>query len=89
MRSAFLALGLAAAGLLFGHASANAQYVDERDTYAGPYGQRVETIPKPVGPRVYGYYRDKVELDRPQGPGGCGTYFYWDGERCADARNKR
>ena len=46
-------------------------------------------FPKPVGPRVYGYYQDKVELDRPQGPGGCGTYFYWDGERCADARNKK
>ncbi|NJO24048.1 MAG: hypothetical protein HC868_15420 [Sphingomonadales bacterium] len=25
---------------------------------------------------------------RPSGPNGCGTYYFWNGERCVDARNK-
>jgi hypothetical protein len=93
MRKAALAAGIAAAGLIFGYAGANAQSVYkpgvdvDADVYAGPY----EYAPKPVGPRVYGYYyRAEPELfGRPQGPNGCGTYFYWNGERCVDARNKR
>ena len=43
------------------------------------------------GPRVYGYTREYRDGDdtfavRPSGPGGCGTYFYWNGDRCVDAR---
>lgn len=33
----------------------------------------------------YGYRANEVE-DRPDGT--CGTYFYWNGARCVDARNK-
>ena len=93
MRQAILAAALAATGLVFGYASANAQsiYSPESDVeveaYAG--GPSREFVPKPIGPRVYGYYEDEAELGRPDGPNGCGTYFYWNGERCVDARNKR
>src|SRR5262245_24492947 len=35
------------------------------------------------GPRVYGYsYRSGAAT-----AGFCGAYFYWNGERCVDARN--
>lgn len=48
------------------------------------------------GPQVYGYVStgpstvvvDADEADRPSRAGGCGTYRYWDGNRCRDARNK-
>jgi hypothetical protein len=43
------------------------------------------------GPRVYGYYRDDdadVIVRRPSLAGGCGTYQYWDGHRCVDARDR-
>lgn len=46
------------------------------------------------GPRVYGYTRDynteaEFEGDYPRRSGGCGTYRYWNGDRCVDARNRR
>jgi len=54
----------------------------ERDPY---YGRG------PRGPRVYGYTRSddvnvEVELGRPAAPGGCGTYRFWNGRECVDAR---
>jgi hypothetical protein len=45
-------------------------------------------------PRVYGYTQRsepldaEVDMDRPTGPGGCGTYRYWNGHTCVDARYK-
>ena len=44
------------------------------------------------GPRVYGYvYRrapvtTNVYYRRPVGRSGCGTYRFWNGHRCVDAR---
>ncbi len=49
------------------------------------------------GPRVYGYtreYRDDRYYgdsdDRPlrRSTGGCGTYYFWDGDSCVDARRR-
>jgi hypothetical protein len=42
------------------------------------------------GRRVYGYVATpgEAELERPSGPGGCGTYRYWNGDKCVDARNR-
>lgn len=37
----------------------------------------VAVIERPVGPRVYGWAAR---------PADCGTFHYWDGDRCADAR---
>ena len=60
---------------------------DYRENFRGP---RYRT-----GTRVYGYirdYRDYDDLaDRPlrRSTGGCGTYYYWDGENCVDARRER
>ena len=95
-----LILGAVAAGLGIASTSATAQGVGiyvgpsyERDYYYG-YGPRVEYH---YGPRVYGYSRPidgdaqvEVEIDvvRPSGPGGCGTYRFWNGERCVDARDR-
>jgi hypothetical protein len=93
MRQVILALMLAATGLAFSHASASAQGFSKPDAnvdadyYFVP--DAADSEPKPTAPRVYGYYQAEPGLDRPRRPGGCGTFFYWDGERCADARDKR
>ena len=46
---------------------------------------------RPYRPRVYGYrrYSDDgyAENDRVR-RGGCGTYYYWNGDRCVDARTR-
>lgn len=53
------------------------------DSYPRYYG---------YGPPIYGYtrryYEPGVEVDvgYPRWKGGCGTYRYWDGRRCVDAR---
>ena len=93
MRRVLLALTLACAGTVYGFASANAQSLYapdadyEVDTYAVPADE--DGGPKPRGPRVYGYYQaDEPDFGRPAGSGGCGTYHFWNGEKCVDARNK-
>ena len=91
MRAVILALTIAGTGLLGSYSGAQAQNRPMNNFGdAGP--PVVATEPKPVGPQVYGYYQERssprFEMDRPEGPGGCGVYFYWDGKRCADARNK-
>jgi len=56
---------------------------DYDDSYAYGY-----TSPRVYGPRVYGYtrrYDDRAYVARPAGR--CGTYRYWNGDRCVDARN--
>lgn len=85
-------LALAVASMAFA-ASSGAQ-AQSKPVYEGPVGPPVvANEPKPVGPRVYGYYEEvepapMVEVERPSGPGGCGEFFYWNGERCVDARDK-
>jgi hypothetical protein len=94
----FLVLGAVAIGIGIASSNASAQSVGiyvgppygydpyyERDYY---YGPRAEY---PDGPRVYGYTRRddveaNVEFGRPTGPGGCGTYRFWNGRECVDAR---
>jgi hypothetical protein len=57
---------------------------DYDDSYAYGY-----VPPRAYGPRVYGYtrrYEDRgYVVTRPAGR--CGTYRYWNGDRCVDARN--
>ena len=60
--------------------------------YSGrSYGYRSAAPVRPYtysgyGPS-YGYRADDGVKERGTG-GGCGTYFYWNGDRCVDARNK-
>jgi len=43
--------------------------------------------PRVVAPRVDAY--DNIyTYDRPFGRNGCGTYRFWNGERCVDARHR-
>ena len=96
MRRIMLTAVATGAALVAGYGSAAAQLVVETppasvyvDTpYAYDSGYYVDRR----GPRVYGYTREYRYSDddtiaiRPNGPGGCGTYFYWNGDRCVDAR---
>lgn len=103
MRSTILKLALAAFGAAAFATTASAQsvgvYVGPTPYYDYP-GSYYYDGPT-YGPRVYGYTRyysapaaepapapGIVEPDRPSGPGGCGTYRFWNGERCIDARYK-
>jgi len=93
MNSIVLKIALGAAALAISYAGASAQGVG---IYVGPggyYDDPYYTSPGYVerGPRVYGYRRyyseplvDDAEI--PRLSGGCGTYYFWDGERCVDAR---
>jgi len=96
MRRLMLAAAATGAALLAGYGSAAAQLVIETppaDVYVDtPYSYDSGYYTTRRGPRVYGYTReyrydddDAVSL-RPSGPGGCGTYYYWNGDRCVDAR---
>ena len=91
MRALILALAVASVG--FG-SGAQAQ---KKPMYDDPGAPPALTEEQPAGPRVYGdSQRDPapgpdagmIELDRPSGPGGCGQFFFWDGDRCVDARSK-
>ena len=97
MRAIRLLSSVAIIGLTALSSSASAQV--GFGIYVGPSDGYVEYSPGytreyRTAPRVYGYsrrYRDdadaSVELrDRPSRRGGCGTYHYWDGDRCVDAR---
>jgi hypothetical protein len=95
MRLIMLSAALAATALVGSYASASAQGVGV-EIYAGPnyydesyYSYRyVER-----GPRAYRrYYSEPVDDDADvvvRRSGGCGTYYYWDGDRCVDARIRR
>lgn len=96
MRRMMLAGAVATAALATGYGPALAQVVIETppaDVYvATPDAYATDYYTYRTGPRVYGYtqyYRDAdddVVVVRPQYRGGCGTYRYWDGMRCVDAR---
>jgi hypothetical protein len=57
----------------------------------------VQSIPPSRGTVVYGWSQDEEVSVRPRrrviiidrGAGGCGTYRYWDGVGCADARDRK
>jgi hypothetical protein len=101
MHKAMTAAMTAVAGLLAAGSVASAQTV-EIQTYTGPaytgppatYEYSAGPGPGVVyGPRVYGYTQnvepEYVERVRPRRAGRCGTYRYWDGDRCVDARYER
>lgn len=57
--------------------------------YEGYYGYR-SAVPmrRSYGPS-YGYRAEAPVVVEQRGTGGgCGTYYYWNGDRCVDARNK-
>lgn len=86
----FALLGPAAvlAALAIGGGAASAQVTD--DYYYGDDVPRVYRYSPDVGPRVVvprtGAYGYVATPDRPFGRNGCGTYHFWNGERCVDAR---
>ncbi len=79
-------IALAASVVALGTASAQEVYVeedlgDEGDVYVEEpaYGDPDPVEPGViVGPRVYGWQQIR--------PDNCGTFKYWNGEYCADAR---
>ena len=79
-------------GLASGTASAQGVgvYIGPSYGYDSYYGYGRGPVVDPYGPRVYGYTRRfddaDVELGRNAAPGGCGTYRFWNGRQCVDAR---
>ena len=62
------------------------------DGYAGYERPYRYDRPYRYGPRVYGYSSDNDDIIvgvSPRRRAGCGTYHYWDGVGCADARVHR
>ena len=94
MRASVLLAAAAVAGTVALSGGASAQmgvYVGPGDGYY--YGE-------PAYPRVYRYSPNYYNEDDdgvvfgyapvlPYPRGGCGTYHYWDGFRCVDARRKK
>lgn len=69
------------AGPLYGYVG------DEQRRYGRYYGYGYSAAPAPAA-RPYRSY-DVYEEDIPaRDAGSCGTFFYWDGDRCVDARNR-
>jgi hypothetical protein len=89
MRSIISSAAVAATVLVGSYGSASAQvgfgiYVGP-DYYDGPYYEYSPGYVV-VAPRRR-YYSDPDDVVIvPRRSGGCGTYRYWDGERCVDAR---
>lgn len=94
MRRSILLSSLAGALALFGGVgTASAQAVDV-DVYSGPAASSYNRYRDPGygyrGP-VYGYTStddddDQTVVVRRTYRGNCGTYHYWDGTACVDAR---
>jgi len=87
--SLFAALGSAILVSL-GAGTASAQVTD--DYYYGDDVPRVyryvpDDAPRVLVPRVDAY-GNVYSYDRPFGRNGCGTYRFWNGERCVDARDR-
>jgi hypothetical protein len=88
----FALLGPAAvlAALTISGGTASAQVTD--DYYYGDDVPRVyryvpDDAPRVLVPRVDAY-GNVYSYDRPFGRNGCGTYRFWNGERCVDARDR-
>jgi hypothetical protein len=93
MRSIVLSIALAASALALSFVGASAQRVGV-EVYAGPGYSGYNDGPYYYSPRyerrAYRYYSDSDDVDvKVRRSGGCGTYFYWDGETCVDARRRR
>ena len=84
---------MAASALALSFAGASAQGVGV-EIYAGPgygyYDGPYYYSPGYTQRRAYRYYGAPDDVDvKVRRSGGCGTYFYWDGETCVDARRRR
>jgi hypothetical protein len=78
--------GLAALAVLaMTSGTASAQVVDDYDDAPRAYRYGPEDSPRVVVPRVDAW-GNVYTYDRPFGRNGCGTYRFWNGERCVDAR---
>jgi hypothetical protein len=93
-RLIILAAAAASLGMAGNAFAQNAKNVGPPAAYGPSYSEDDDDSLTPrdyrSGPRVYGYVAtpDEAELERPSGPGGCGTYRYWNGDKCVDARNR-
>jgi len=57
--------------------------------YGRHYGYRSVAPARRVYGPSYGYRAEAPVVVEERGTGGgCGKYFYWNGDRCVDARNK-
>jgi len=94
MRRSMLASAAAAVlTIMAGPGNASAQSVEIYVGPGAPYEGYSYGYERPYrygyGPRVYGYSSDDdttIVRTAPRNRGGCGTYYYWNGDRCADAR---
>jgi hypothetical protein len=92
MRASVLVAAAAVAATLAVSGTASAQM----GVYVGPADDGYYYYGAPAYPRVYRYapntYNQSDDLVYGYAPvlpyprGGCGTYHYWDGYRCVDAR---
>ena len=90
MRASVFLAAAAVAGTLAVSGSASAQV----GVYVGPADDGYYYYGAPAYPRVYryapNYYNDDLMYGYapvlPYPRGGCGTYHFWDGFRCVDAR---
>ena len=97
MRASVLLAAAAVAGTLALSGGASAQM----GVYVGPGPADGYSYGEPAYPRVYrsspNYYDQDDDAGvvfgyapvLPYPRGGCGTYNYWDGFRCVDARRKK
>jgi hypothetical protein len=84
LRSSLL-VAISAAAAIAGIGPASAQVAIE--FYAGPQPYYDGYVVRRA-PRAYGYYGEPGVVVRAPAPRGrCGEYRYWNGERCADARD--
>jgi hypothetical protein len=98
MKISVLAALAGAMGLAAVSTAASAQvgfgvYVGPGPGYDYDYYDAPAYAPPAYGPRVYGYTQygddDVVVRRESRRRGGCGTYRYWDGDRCVDARYRK
>jgi hypothetical protein len=77
----------AVAALAFASGTASAQVLTDDYTYESDAPQVYRYVPDPAmrAPRVDAW-GNVYDASRPFGRNGCGTYRFWNGERCVDAR---
>ncbi len=77
-----LAIAAAAFAMLTGAASAQDVIIEDDaaviEEPAPIEDDATVAVTRPIGPRVYGW---------PARPADCGTFRYWNGVRCVDARD--
>lgn len=85
MRRAIIAAAasVVACGTAYAQEVYEEPYIDDDDTYVdGPAYTDPDSVEDGaiLGPRVYGWQQIR--------PATCGTFKYWNGEYCADARSE-